>query len=110
MNDRDIQQALRHLRRADPVMRNVIERAGPFALKRRRQRFRALVFAILAQQISGKAAAAIRTRLLDYLKPEPLSSTSIAKLSSAKLRGVGLSQQKATYVLDLAERVNSGEL
>jgi DNA-3-methyladenine glycosylase II len=110
MRNEDIQQALRHLRRADPVMRNVIERAGPFSLQRRRNRFRALVFAILGQQISGKAAAAIRARLVDYMKPEPLSSTSLARLSSAELRSLGLSQQKAAYVLDLAARVNSGEL
>jgi DNA-3-methyladenine glycosylase II len=110
MNDHDIQQAVRHLRRADPIMRSVIDRAGPFALKRRRNRFRALVSAILAQQISGRAATAIRTRLVDYVKPQQISPITIARLSSVELRKVGLSQQKATYVLDLAEKVNSGEL
>ncbi len=110
MHDQDIQQALRHLRRADPVMRSVIRRAGPFTLQRRRNRFQALVFSILAQQISGKAAAAIRGRLLDYLKPQQLSPSAIAKLTLQELRSIGLSQQKASYVLDLAQRVNSGEL
>jgi DNA-3-methyladenine glycosylase II len=110
MHDQDIQQALRHLRRADPVMRSVIRRAGPFTLQRRRNRFQALVFSILAQQISGKAAAAIRGRLLDYLKPQQLSPAAIAKLTLQELRSIGLSQQKASYVLDLAQRVTSGEL
>jgi len=110
MNDTEIELALRHLRRADPVMRQVIRKAGPFALQRRRNRFRALVFSILGQQISGKAAAAIRARLVDYLKPRPISAASIALMSSQELRSVGLSTQKASYLLDLAERVASGAL
>ena len=110
MTDLEILQALRHLRRADPIMRDVIRRAGPFALKRRRNRFRALVFSILAQQISGNAAAAIRARLLEYLKPQPLSANSISQLSLGELRSVGLSQQKASYLMDLAARVNDGQL
>src|SRR5207244_2795768 len=57
MDKEKIGQALRHLRGADPIMRNVIERAGPFRLKLRRNRFHALVSSILSQQISGKAAA-----------------------------------------------------
>ena len=110
MIDQDIQKALRHLRRVDPVMGAVIRRAGPFTLKLRRNRFRALAFAILAQQISGKAAAAIRGRLVNYVKPQQLSSSSVSRLSAQELRSVGLSQQKAAYLLDLAQRVNRGDL
>ena len=57
MDKQKIGQALEHLRCADPVMRDVISRAGPFRLKLRRDRFHALVSSILSQQISGKAAA-----------------------------------------------------
>jgi DNA-3-methyladenine glycosylase II len=110
MDDPAIQQALRHLRRADPVMRDVIKRAGPFTMRRHRNRFRALVFSILGQQISGKAAASIRARLVEYLKPEQISPQSIVRLTPEKLRSVGVSPQKAGYLLDLAERVASGTL
>ncbi len=108
--DQDIQQALRHLRRADPVMRDVIRRAGPFTLKRHRNRFRALVFSIVSQQISGKAAASIRARLIEYLKPNPISAQSIARLTPEELRSVGMSSQKTAYLLDLANRVARREL
>jgi DNA-3-methyladenine glycosylase II len=110
MSDQEIQQALRHLRRQDPVMREVIRRAGPFTLRLHRNRFRALVFSILGQQISGKAAASIRARLVDYLRPQPISAQSIARFSAQELRSVGLSSQKAGYLLDLAERVANGSL
>jgi DNA-3-methyladenine glycosylase II len=91
-------------------MREVIRRAGAFKMRRHRNRFRALVFSILAQQISGKAAAAIRARLVDYLKPRQISAQSISGLTPEELRRVGLSTQKASYLLDLAKRVSNGEL
>jgi DNA-3-methyladenine glycosylase II len=106
----EIQQAIRHLRKSDPVMRDVIRKAGPFTMQLHRNRFRALVFSILGQQISGKAAASIRARLIEYLKPNQISPQSIARLTPEELRSVGLSGQKASYVLDLATRVAEGEL
>jgi len=110
MNEQDIQQALRHLRRADPVMRDVIRRAGAFKLKPHRNRFRALVFSIVSQQISSRAAAAIRARLVEYIKPEQVSAQSIARLTPEELRSVGMSPQKTAYLLDLASRVARREL
>ena len=110
MSDQEIQQALRHLRRKDPIMRAVIQKAGPFTMRLHRNRFRALVFSILGQQISGKAAASIRARLMNYLKPQPISASSIARLSAQELRGLGVSSQKAGYLLDLANRVACGDL
>ena len=91
-------------------MRDVIKRAGPFALKLRRNRFYSLVSSILSQQISGKAAYAIRCRLEEYLAPENISPRSMARLTPEELRKVGISSQKASYLLDLATRVASGEL
>ena len=110
MQNHEIEQAIRHLRKADPVMRDVIRKAGPFTMQLHRNRFRTLVFSILGQQISGKAAASIRARLIEYLKPEQLSPQSIARLTPDELRSVGLSGQKASYVLDLARRVAEGQL
>jgi DNA-3-methyladenine glycosylase II len=110
MSDEQIQRALRHLRRADPIMREVIRRVGPFRMRRHRNRFRALVFSILGQQISGSAAAAIRGRLADYLKPDQISPHTIARLKPDELRRIGLSTAKTAYVLDLAERVSRGDL
>src|SRR5262245_12046787 len=110
MTDQDIQQAIRHLRRADQIMRNVIHKAGPLTLRLHRNRSRALVSSIVGQQISGKAAASIRARLVEYLKPEQISPDSIARLTPEKLRSVGLSPQKASYVLDLANRVACRDL
>ncbi len=110
MNHRHVNEAIRHLRQADPVMREVIRRAGPFRLKLRRDRFYSLVSSIISQQISGKAAASIRRRIEDYVAPERISPENLQRLKPQQLRGLGVSPQKAGYLLDLAERVASGEL
>jgi DNA-3-methyladenine glycosylase II len=91
-------------------MRDVIRKAGPFTMRPNRNRFRALVSSILSQQISGKAAASIKARLVEHVKPDQISPQSIARLTPDRLRTVGVSNQKARYLLDLAERVVSGEL
>jgi hypothetical protein len=90
MDKQKIGQALEHLRCADPVMRDVISRAGPFRLKLRRDRFHALVSSILSQQISGKAAASIRARLEEYVAPERVSPESLGRLTPRQLRAIGV--------------------
>src|SRR6516165_11664945 len=110
MDQEKINQALRHLRRVDPVMRGVIRKAGPFRLKPRRDRFYSLVSSILSQQISGKAAASIRARLEAYVAPETISAETLSRLKPDELRRIGVSPQKSIYLLDLAERVRRGDL
>jgi DNA-3-methyladenine glycosylase II len=106
----EIERGVKHLRRADPVLRAVIRRAGPFALKLKQDRFQALVFSILSQQISGKAALAIRRKLLDRMGPDGLTPENVAALPLEELRAVGLSKQKASYIHDLSARVRDGSL
>jgi len=106
--DIHIQRALKHLRKADPVLEKVIRKAGPFRLNLRHDRFQALVHAIVSQQISGKAARSIWERLKNAAAP--MSAATIRTLSIDELRKVGLSRQKAAYILDLANHVGDGRL
>jgi DNA-3-methyladenine glycosylase II len=105
-----INRALRHLRTADPVMREVIRQAGPFQMRLHRDRFKGLVFSILSQQISSKAAASIRNRLINHFKPGTITPEGLSRLDTQILRALGISNQKATYLLDLAQRVSSRDL
>jgi DNA-3-methyladenine glycosylase II len=104
----DIQKARRHLRAADPVMKAVIDAVGPFTLSLERNRFGMLVRSIISQQISGIAACAIRKRLQELAGPEGLKSANLARFTASELRSVGLSPQKASYLADLARKVNDG--
>ena len=100
-----IDAAVRHLKSVDPVIGDLIDRAGPFTMKLDRNRFGMLVRSILSQQISTKAARSIRLRLDELIKPETLSAEAIIARTDEELRSVGLSRQKISYLKDLSVRV-----
>jgi DNA-3-methyladenine glycosylase II len=106
----DVAAAVKHLSQADPVLKQHIRRVGPFTLKTHPDRFELLVRSILSQQISTKAARAIRLRLADRVAPEGVTPESISRLSDSDLRLVGLSSQKIGYLRDLSEHARSGRL
>jgi DNA-3-methyladenine glycosylase II len=101
--------AIEHLRAADPVLGDLITRYGIVTRDRDRPAFYALVAAIVGQQISVKAAAAIMGRLLALFSEGPqVQAAALAEVSFEQLRGVGLSAAKARYLHDLAEKVTDG--
>jgi DNA-3-methyladenine glycosylase II len=104
----DIESARRHLRAADPVMAAIIDAVGPYTLRFERDRFALLVRSIVSQQISTSAARAIRRRLQERIGRAGLTAANLARFGSDELRSVGLSPQKASYVADLAAKVNDG--
>jgi len=108
LTPRQIQSARRHLRGADPVMKTMIDAVGAYTLRFERDRFGLLVRSIVSQQISTIAARAIRKRLMDLVGADGLTTGSLARYTTDELRSVGLSPQKASYVADLAAKVNDG--
>ncbi|MGE4002348.1 MAG: DNA-3-methyladenine glycosylase [Planctomycetaceae bacterium] len=91
-------------------MRRVIDRTGPCTMKRGRRHFQSLARAIVAQQISSKAAKSIWTRLQNSARPRQLTAQSVAGMTHDQLRALGVSPQKASYLHDLAGRVQCGSL
>jgi DNA-3-methyladenine glycosylase II len=89
-------------------MRTVIDAVGPFTLRLERERFGMLVRSIISQQISTSAARSIRTRLQELAGTDGLIPANLARFKVDQLRSVGLSPQKASYVVDLACKVNDG--
>src|SRR5207244_3266907 len=102
--------ALQHLRSADPVLSDLIERVGPFRMKLDDNRFRSLVRSIISQQISGSAARAIRARLERLVAPRQISPEVLTGLTVEQLRSAGLSLPKTKYLLDLATKVRRREV
>ena len=108
----DYERARRVLARRDPVLRNLMRRHGPCGLAgvQHTDPFRALVRAIVSQQLSTKAAATISGRfeaLFDGGLPSP---AAVAAVPDARLRAVGLSGQKLSYLRDLCRRIEDGSL
>lgn len=104
-----MRNAVRHLKKADPVMRAIIERLGPCRMEFGPPEFHSLAEAIVYQQLNGKAAVTIFKRFAT-LAGEPLTPDGILKLSNEQMRSVGLSKQKTSYLRDLSEKTASGLL
>jgi DNA-3-methyladenine glycosylase II len=103
-------KALRHLERRDEVMKRLIGKIGPCTLRYDADRFGVLVRSIISQQISGKAAISISTRLLSSLGQTEFTPEALRRARTQKLRNAGLSAAKARYVRDLADRVHRGDV
>jgi DNA-3-methyladenine glycosylase II len=104
-----MRKALNHLQKADPVLREIIKRVGRYSIEYGDPGFESLAEAIVYQQLNGKAAFTIFKRFA-ALAGEPLTPEGILKLTDAQMRGAGLSKQKTSYLRDLAERTDRGEL
>ena len=104
-------KAINHLKKADPVMAEVIARVGKCSLEPRADgtHFDAVMRAIIFQQLSGQAAGTIHRRFQTLYGGRDPSPKELLRTPDAKLRAVGLSGQKTRYLKDLATRVQSGE-
>jgi len=103
-------KARRHLSRQDIILREVIRLIGPCTLRHNSDGFAVLVHSIISQQISTKAATAIRGRLLASLGPTGITAASLRKAPDSKLRMAGLSAAKIRSLRDLADKVHGGNL
>jgi len=105
----DIKTAQKHFASADPLMarllHNAITGAHPFTLPQRKkpnEYFASIVSSIIGQQISTKAADAVRGRVLahlgDFITPQAVQQADFDELKSC-----GLSNQKTKYIKYNAE-------
>jgi DNA-3-methyladenine glycosylase II len=103
-----------HLSKNDPILAAAIKRAGRIihqwnAVGKRRNHFKALVVAIINQQLSGKAAATIQKRFEKLFAPKKFPTPEdVLKMPTARLRKVGLSGMKVSFIKDLARKVLDG--
>lgn len=105
-------EATKNLRRSDPVLARIIDEVGPCRLGEAQKRwsyFQVLVEAIVYQQVSMKAGATVFRRFKRLFGkrgfPRP---DEVANVADERLRSIGLSGQKASYLKDLALKIQSG--
>ena len=104
-----MQRAIRHLKRVDPVLGEIIERVGPCKIQYAEPDFETLVRSIVFQQLSGKAARTIFARLKGALGDgSRMAPREVLSLTFEEMQGLGLSRQKAKYLRDLAEKSQAG--
>ncbi|MDP5308374.1 DNA-3-methyladenine glycosylase family protein [Paracoccus spongiarum] len=100
-SDADLAEGCAHLARACPVWADILPQIGPLPLRLRPDGFEAIASAIVAQQISVTAAAAIWSRLetAGLTSPQAIAAAAAAE---DDLRAAGLSRPKARYLRGIA--------
>ena len=92
------------------MLAKVVNKTGSYRFQLENGYYESLVGAILFQQLAGNAARAILNRFKQLYNgriPEP---QQYLRTSEGKLRSVGLSPQKISYIHDLCERIVNGRL
>jgi DNA-3-methyladenine glycosylase II len=92
----------------DPVFAGIEASAGPLPWRTRPKGFPGLLQAIVAQQISNQAAAAIWRRLASV--PGALMPSGLLTLDDDRFRLAGLSRPKVAHARALAEAFVEGRL
>jgi DNA-3-methyladenine glycosylase II len=83
---------------------------GAFKLQYREPTFESLVRSIVYQQLSGRVASVIFTRLHAAAGQEILTPDGIMKLRPERMRKLGLSGQKTLYIRELAKHTRRGSV
>jgi 3-methyladenine DNA glycosylase/8-oxoguanine DNA glycosylase len=112
MSRTSLRDAARQLADLDPVMAGLIERHGPPRLGGRRtgqSRFEQLAEAIAYQQLAGKAAETIWGRVRATVDG-PFTPMAVLDVGPERLRAAGLSNAKMLSMLDLAAKVEGGQV
>lgn len=108
LDGRSIGRGLAILAREDPDLAAVVERHGPPPLWARRPGIASLVQIILEQQVSLVSARALYLRVQRELGE--ITADTILACGAAGLRRLGVTRQKASYCLEVAERITAGDL
>ena len=105
------QAAIQHLSTADPVLGGVIARGRDIHPRPHEDLYMSLLRAIVSQQISTKAAAAIWKRFQALFPPEGYPEPrEVLQMDEDLMRGAGLSRQKVGYLKAIAEYNERGLL
>ncbi len=92
---------LRHLKEKDPILGEQIEKLGMLYRQINEDIFSELIFSIISQQISTKAALTVKDRLISLIgdiSPENIHKTSVEDIQSC-----GMSMRKAEYIKGIGE-------
>lgn len=108
-------QAATHLKAVDPRFTALIAQHGliekiPQGVVSAKDAFPNLLKTIVYQQLAGKAAATIHGRVLEAIGTHSPTPKAVLGTEYSRLRGAGLSDRKASYILDLANHFADGRL
>lgn len=96
------------LSRRDPVIASLVKQYGPCTLQASAFPFDVFVSTIVGQQLSGKAADTIVSRIETVVGTRPFDAKSLLNADQALIRACGVSAAKSRTILGLARAVDDG--
>ncbi|GAA5192591.1 hypothetical protein GCM10023322_52570 [Rugosimonospora acidiphila] len=116
MTARDIEQAYATLAKRDRVLASLLQEYGPQEPfqwhdggRTGSSQFAAMLLHIVGQKISAISAFAVYDRVASATDGIP-TPTGVLRLGAGRLRACGLSEAKASYVLDFAQAQATGAI
>lgn len=104
------EEAVKHLSSHDPVLASVIAAHELYTPRPHKDYYSQLVSSIIGQQLSVKAARAIKNKFVAHYDNTFPSPEQILETDIETLRTLGLSRPKARYIQDLAQHILDGRL
>ena len=108
LTQKSLALAARELAARDELLAGIHATYGDPPLWRRDTGFTTLVHIILEQQVSLKSAKSMLVRLQGAI--EPFTPERFVELGDAHLRGLGVTRQKSSYLIDLSASIVNGHL
>lgn len=97
-----VPKALKHLSKSDPMMKKFIAHAGEVRLDGTDDYFKCLVYNIISQLISSKAADTVIARLNAYCA-NLIDPATLVQIDTETYRTFGIGPQKSAYIRSLAQ-------
>jgi DNA-3-methyladenine glycosylase II len=108
LNEQSLAEAAISVASIDPDLAKILANHGTPPLWARAPGFVTLLRIILEQQVSLASADAMYRRLLASI--EPVTPITVLEAGAPILRSLGITRQKATYFINVAEAIQTGEL
>lgn len=94
-------QHISHLSK-DKKLKKILELQEPIILRKTKNVYLHLCYSIMSQQLSTKVADVFHRRFIDLYAGKEPTAKQISETAFVTLRGIGLSNAKANYVLNVS--------
>ena len=103
-----MQQAIDFLSQKDTTIQFILDNFGHPIIQKREEGFASMCHIILEQQVSIASAFACYNKIESYFNE--ITPTIILNCKDEELKNCGVSQQKISYLKDLAAKVSSNQI
>jgi DNA-3-methyladenine glycosylase II len=108
LNNASLLKAVLYLSKKDKDLDKIFKSDGVPPLWARRPGFKTLIKIVLEQQVSLASGAAVYKKVAKSINP--LTPEHIEELGINYLRGLGVTRQKSSYILNIAREINNGDI